>query len=76
MTPDTTDRFVRSLSIGIDAVSLDRYSDIDIGDVLMISDDQREDGWIQCEFWIPADPWRTASRSRIRTSSTSGTEYE
>ena len=55
MTPDTTDRFVRSPSIGIDAVSLDRYSDIDLGDELMIYDEQREDGWIQCEFWIPAD---------------------
>lgn len=55
MTLDTSDRFDRSPSIGIDAVSLERYSDIELGDELMIYDEQCEDGWIQCDFWIQAE---------------------
>lgn len=55
MALDTSDRFDRSPSIGIDAVSLDRYSEVDIGDELMIYDEQREEGWIQCDFWIQTE---------------------
>ena len=56
MTIDTDDRFARSPSIGVDTVSLDRYSDVDTDDgELLIYDEQRADRWIQCDFWIPAE---------------------
>lgn len=56
MALDTPDRFRRSPSIGIDAVSLDRYSNVETRDgELMIYDEQREDGWIQCDCWTPVE---------------------
>ena len=56
MTLDTQDRFDRFASVGIDAVSLDRYSDVETdGGDLMVYDEQHEDGWIQADFWIPAE---------------------
>lgn len=55
MTLDTRDRRARFPSIGVDAVSLDRYSDIRTDDELIIYDEQCEDGWIQCDFWIPVE---------------------
>lgn len=56
MHSDTQHRFTRAPSIGIDAVSLDRYSDvITDGDELIIFDRQDQDRWIQCDFWIAAE---------------------
>ncbi len=56
MTLDIEDRFARFPSIGVDAVSLDRYSDVetDTGE-LIIYDEQRDEAWIQCTFWIPVE---------------------
>ena len=56
MTLETEARFVRFPSLGIDAVSFDRYSDIATDDdELIIYDEQHEDGWVQCDFWISAE---------------------
>ena len=56
MTLDTDDRPPRVPPLGVDAVSLSRYSDTftEDGD-LMIYDDTHEDEWIQCDFWIPVE---------------------
>lgn len=56
MTLETENRFTRFPSLGVDAVNLDRYSDVTVDDdELLIYDEQREDGWVQCDFWISAE---------------------
>lgn len=42
-------------SIGVDAVSLDRYSAVQTDDSqLIVYDEQIEDAWIQSDDWIDA----------------------
>lgn len=55
MTLDTKNQIHQYPSIGVDAVALDRYVDIETGDELIIYDEKREDAWIQCDFWITAE---------------------
>lgn len=53
MTLDMKQRFVRYPSLGVDAVDLNRYSAIDTDDgEMIIYDEECENGWIQCNFWI------------------------
>ena len=56
MTLDIHQRFTRYPSIGVDAIDLTRYSDINTYDgELIIYDELCEDGWIQCDFWIAVE---------------------
>lgn len=56
MTLDSETRFERFASIGMDAVPLDRYSDLVTADSeLIIYDERWENGRIQSTVWIPAE---------------------
>lgn len=56
MTLETETRFMRFPSIGVDAVSLERYAHIETDEnELIIYDERDEDCWIQCDFWIPGE---------------------
>lgn len=54
MTPDTRDGGDRSRSIGVDAISLERYSSLEFdGAELLIYDESNDDAWIQADVWTP-----------------------
>jgi len=56
MVLDTEDKTTRFPSLGVDAVSLDRYSDVRTAEgEIIIYDEQAEDGWIQSTRWDSAD---------------------
>lgn len=55
MTLDTRNEPERLPSIGVDAVSLARYSDVETDDdELIVYDEKREDAWIQSDQWYVA----------------------
>ncbi|MCL7417540.1 MAG: hypothetical protein M8354_06840 [Halalkalicoccus sp.] len=55
MTLDTRNEPERLPSVGVDAVSLARYSDVGTDDdELIVYDEKREDAWIQSDRWCAA----------------------
>jgi len=57
MTLDKKRRLRHHPTLGVDAVSLHRYSDVHLeeDDELIVYDERREDAWIQSSFWIQAE---------------------
>lgn len=54
MSADTTPPNPQS-SIGVDAISLERYSAVQTDDAqLIVYDEQMEDAWVQSDDWIDA----------------------
>ena len=56
MTLKTRSGYPHFPTVGIDAVSLERYSEINTANgELIIYDEENPDGWVQCDFWIAAE---------------------
>lgn len=55
MTLDTRNGPKQVPSVGVDAISLARYSDVETDDgELIIYDEKLEEGWIQSDYWLAA----------------------
>ena len=55
MTLETSDQPDRTPTVGIDAATFDQYSAIETEEAaLIIYDEQRENAWIQSDYWIPS----------------------
>lgn len=55
MTLDTRNGPKRLPSVGVDSISLARYSDIETDDgELIIYDEKHEEEWIQSDYWLAA----------------------
>lgn len=55
MALDTRNGSKRLPSVGIDAVSLARYSDVETdNDEMIVYDEEAEDAWIQSNQWCAA----------------------
>lgn len=54
MTLETRDDTDRPHSIGVDAISLERYSTIQTdGDEIILYDEENDDAWIQSDTSVP-----------------------